>query len=68
MDSELINNISSIVFLVVIGFFTLLYLLTAFVLIRYGRKPTFTIIVSLVFGGVFFLGALTAFIALQQLF
>lgn len=68
MDSELINNISTIVFLVVIGFFALISLLTAFVLIRYGRRPTFTIMVSLVFGGVFFLGALTAFIALQQLF
>ncbi|HEX3099393.1 MAG TPA: hypothetical protein VHQ41_00280 [Patescibacteria group bacterium] len=68
MNASQINNIASIVFLVLVGLLALVSLLTAYVLIRYGQKLTFTVIISLAFGAVFFLGALTAFITLQQLF
>lgn len=68
MDPDLINQISTIVFFVVIGFFALISLLSAFVFIRYGRKPSFTIAVSLIFGAIFFLGTITAFVTLQKLF
>jgi hypothetical protein len=68
MDITLINSISTISFFVVISFFVLISLMTAYVFIRYGQNKNLAIIMSLAFGGVFFLGALSAFISLQKLF
>lgn len=65
---ELTNQISTIVFFVIIGFLALVSLLATFVFVRYGRKPTFTVAVSLVFGAIFFLGTITALVTLQKLF
>lgn len=68
MGQDLTSQISTIVFFVVIGFFALISLLSIFILIRYGRKPTFTVTVSLVFAALFFLGTVTALVTLQKLF
>lgn len=68
MGSDLTNQVSTIVFFVIIGFFALISLLAAFVFIRYGRKPTFTTAVSLAFGTLFILGTITALVTLQKLF
>lgn len=68
MDIGTIRTASNIIFLVVIALLAIISLLTAYVLIRYGQSKTFTIIISMAFGGLFFLGALTAFVTMQQLF
>lgn len=67
-QSTLLGPVSTITFLVVIGLLALVYLLTAYVFIRYGQKKTFTLVVSMVFAGLLFLGALNAFFHLQKLF
>ena len=68
MGSDLANQISLIVFFVIIGFFALMSLLAAFVFIRYGRNPNFTIVITLVFSALFILGTITAFVTLLQIF
>ncbi len=68
MGQDLTSQLSTIVFFVIVGFFALISLLAMFIFIRYGRKPTFTIAVSLVFGAIFFLGTITALVTLQKLF
>ena len=65
---ELTNQISTVVFFVVIGFLALISILAAFIFIRYGRKPAFTVAVSLGFGALFFIGTITALVSLQKLF
>ena len=68
MGSDLTNQISLIVFFVIVGFFALISILAVFIFIRYGRKPSFTVAASLVFGALFFLGTITAFVTLQNIF
>jgi hypothetical protein len=68
MDPELIKTISTIIFFVVIVILGLTSLMSVYVLNRYGQKKSITLIVSLAFGAVFFLGTLSAFLSLQKLF
>lgn len=68
MNLETLNLIIKIAFFIIIGFLGIIALLTAYVFIRYGRTPGITILSSLVFAGVFFLGILSAYLTLQQLF
>lgn len=68
MDTTIIKYITIGVFFVLIGFFAVLSILAAFVFIRYGRTKSITIIISLVFAGLFILGTLTAFLTLQNIF
>jgi hypothetical protein len=62
------QSIITIVFFVLIAGLALISLMTAYVFIRYGQNKGITLIVSLVFGAVFLLGTITAFVTLQQLF
>ncbi len=68
LDLATLKTIVTIVFLVLIGSFAIVSLLAAAMFIRYGRTPGFTVLTSIIFGGVFFLGTLTAYLALQTIF
>ncbi len=68
MDITTIKNISTIVFLVVIGLFAVVSLMAMYVFIRYGRTPGITILTSIIFGGVFLLGTMTAYLSLRNIF
>lgn len=68
MDISLIKTVTQILFFVVIGFLAILSVMGAFVFIKYGRTKSIAIITSLVFAGLFFIGVLTAFITLQNIF
>lgn len=68
MNTEIINYISSVAFFAVIGLFAIVSLLAIYVFIRYGRTKSITVLISLVFAGVFILGTLAAFLTLQQIF
>lgn len=68
MDIDIIKTITTITFFVIIGFFTIISILGAFVFIRYGRTKSITVLISLGFGGLFFLGVLSAYLTLQSIF
>lgn len=68
MDIALIQNITTIAFLVVIGFMGIVSILAAYIFIRYGRTKKITLAMSIVFGVLFFLGAVSAFATLQNIF
>lgn len=68
MDQDLIKSVSTIAFFVIIAVLGLISLMTVYVFIRYGQKRSITLIVSLAFGAIFFLGTLTAYVSLQKLF
>jgi hypothetical protein len=68
MDPNIIKTASVGIFLVIIGLLVIISLLSAYVFIRYGRNTSFTILTSLVFGGVFVLGTITALITLLTIF
>ena len=68
MDESLLKPIVTVLFLVIIIFFAVISLMAIYVFIRYGRTRSLTLMTSLIFAGVFLLGALTAFISLQRIF
>jgi hypothetical protein len=68
MEIELINNISTVAFLVVVGFMALVSLMAIYIFNRYGQNKSLTLTVSLVFAGLFLMGTVSAFVALQKLF
>ncbi len=68
MNTDTIKAITQIVFAVVILFMMVISLLSVYVFIRYGRTRSLTLLMSLVFGGVFLFGALGAYWSLTQIF
>lgn len=64
---DIISIIINLVFFIVVGAFTLLSILAIFIVIKYGKSPTVTVLFSLGYAGLFFLGFIGAFITLQQL-
>ncbi len=68
MDTNTFKSIAQLVFLVVITFFVIVSILAAYVFIRYGRTPGITVLTTLVFVGLFFLGTLSAYLRLLNLF
>lgn len=68
MDLSLLKTITIVAFFILIAIFAVISLMAAFVLIRYGRTRNLTIIISLVFGGLFSLGVLTTYLTLQSIF
>jgi uncharacterized membrane protein YqjE len=67
MTPATIQTIINITFAVVIGLMALVSLMTMYVFIRYGRSRSFALLTSLVFAGIFILGAVGAFFTLQQI-
>lgn len=68
MNTQLINYIVSIAFFVVIGFFAIISLMAIYVFIRYGRTKSITVATSLVFGTLFIISAVSAFLTIQNIF
>lgn len=68
MDISQINSISTLTFSVIIAFFALVSLLTAYIFIKYGRNKHITILISVMFMGLFCLATINAFVNLQQIF
>lgn len=68
MDTETLQTIANIAFAVVIILMAIVSLMTAYVFIRYGRSRSFAMLTSIVFGGVFVLGVLAAFVTMQNIF
>lgn len=68
MDLSIIKLVTEIVFFLIIAIFAVLSIMAVYVFVRYGRNKNITIITSLVFGGLFFLGFLTAYVTLQNIF
>ena len=68
MDTDAIKLIANLVFAVVIILMAAISLLAMYVLIRYGRTRSITVLASMVFAGVFILGALGAYVTLQNIF
>lgn len=67
MNTDLLNPIATIIFVIIIGFFVLVSILAIYIFIRYGQKKTLTVVISLMFVVVFLLGTLSAFASLQNL-
>lgn len=68
MDIQLIKLIVEIVFFLAVGALAVLSIMAIYVFIRYGRTKSITIITSLVFGGLFLTGVISAYITLQNIF
>ncbi|HEX3095909.1 MAG TPA: hypothetical protein VHQ20_02200 [Patescibacteria group bacterium] len=68
MNLDSIKLTVQIIFAVAVILMAIVSLLTAYVFIRYGRSTSITILTSIVFGGVFFLGTLTAYLSLLKIF
>jgi len=68
LDTQTLKATVTIAFFVVILLFSIASLLAASMLIRYGRTPGISILTSLMFGAVFILGTLTAYLSLRSIF
>ncbi len=68
MDTTIIRYIVLGCFFMIIAFFSLVSLFTAYVLIRYGRTKSITVIMSLVFGALFTIVTLATFVTLNSIF
>lgn len=67
MPQDILKVIISILLYVVIGMFSIISILGIYILTKYGRTPSLTVIVSLVFAGLFFLMTISSFVILNQL-
>ena len=68
MTDSSITLILNLGFLVLIGIFALISLLGIFVLLRYGRTRSISLLISAIFGSVFVLQTIAAFATLQTVF
>lgn len=68
MEQQLINYIINGVFFLVIGFFSLVSLLTIYTLVKYGRSRGIAVVSSLVFIVIFVIGSVTVYKVIQNIF
>ena len=68
MDQNIIKLVSIGIFILAAGFMAVISLLAVFVFVKYGRNKSFAVLTSLVFAGLFVLGAMGAFTTLLTIF
>ena len=67
MPEDILKLIILVLLCLVIGVFAIISILGIFIVTKYGRTPTITVIVSLAFAGLFVLMTISSFITLTQL-
>ncbi len=67
MPADILKLITSVLLYLVIGVFALISILGIYIVTKYGRTPSVTVLASLAFAGIFFLITISTFITLAQL-
>jgi hypothetical protein len=67
MPQDILNLIIKISLYLIIGLFALVSILGIFIVTKYGRTPSLTVVVSLAFAALFFLMTISSFVIVNQL-